>query len=35
MEQLKTLLSRTRGGDIEAFGQVVDRFQNMACGLVV
>ena len=32
MEQVESLLERTLEGDIEAFGQVVDRFQDMAFG---
>ena len=32
MKQVESLLERTLEGDIEAFGQVVDRFQDMAFG---
>lgn len=32
MEQLSTLIERARTGDLEAFGQIVRRFQDMAYG---
>ncbi len=32
MEELRTLVVRTCSGDLEAFGQIVRRFQDMACG---
>lgn len=31
MEELKILLARVHSGDLEAFGQIVARFQDMAC----
>ncbi|MDD5677094.1 MAG: sigma-70 family RNA polymerase sigma factor [Kiritimatiellae bacterium] len=32
MEELKSLIKRTRSGDLEAFTQIVQRFQDMAYG---
>ena len=32
MEELKSLLERTLAGDLNAFGEVVGRFQDMAFG---
>ncbi len=32
MEELKSLVERSRSSDVEAFGQIVRRFQDMACG---
>ena len=32
MEELKTLISRTLAGDLDAFGEIVRRFQDMAYG---
>ncbi|MBN1919353.1 MAG: sigma-70 family RNA polymerase sigma factor [Verrucomicrobia bacterium] len=32
MEQLSTLIERTRSGNLEAFGRIVRRFQDMAYG---
>ena len=32
MEQLDSLVVRARAGDLDAYGRVVRRFQDMACG---
>src|ERR1044071_5820168 len=32
MESLKSLILRTRGGDEDAYGEIVRRFQDMAVG---
>ena len=32
MEELKSLVARAQAGELDAFGQVVRRFQDMACG---
>jgi RNA polymerase sigma factor (sigma-70 family) len=32
VDELSTLVERSRGGDLEAYGEIVRRFQDMACG---
>ena len=32
MEELETLLARAQDGDLEAYGEIVHRFQDMAVG---
>lgn len=32
MEELKSMVIRARSGDLEAFGEIVRRFQDMAHG---
>ena len=32
MEELELLVARTRNGDLDAYGQIVSRFQDMALG---
>lgn len=32
MEDLKTLVIRSRSGDLDAYGEIVRRFQDMAYG---
>jgi hypothetical protein len=32
MDELRTLVERSRAGDLDAYGEIVRRFQDMACG---
>ena len=32
MDEIVTLVKKARGGDLDAFGMIVKRFQDMACG---
>jgi DNA-directed RNA polymerase specialized sigma24 family protein len=32
MEEVRSLVVRARGGDLEAYGEIVRRFQDMAYG---